>query len=217
MGIVHAHRGRLAPALIWMVLVALFAFGALFMTENANAKSTFRPTCVTCHTSSTVHGNANHASVGCSSCHVNGAGAAGVAPSGCATCHGGTVAILASAAHTANACGTTPGCHGVPKLTTTVTLRVAPTIITFRKYVKASGVTTPAATLAGKKVSLKVQRKVRTTWVAAKSATATITAAGAYSWKYTPLKRGYYRVRASIAASSTYTASRTAYKTFRVK
>lgn len=85
------------------------------------------------------------------------------------------------------------------------------------RTVKASGATTPAATLAGKNARLTVQRKVSTRWVAAKPVTRTITATGTYSWKYKPLKKGLYRVQASIAASTTYKASKTTYKSFRVK
>ena len=193
MGIVHVHRGRLAPALILMVLVALLAFCALLVTENANAKLTFKPTCAGCHTAATVHasGNANHTGVGCPSCHVNGSGAAGVAPSGCANCHGGTTAILAKPTHATNACGTTPGCHGVPPVvvTTTMALKVSPTIVRVGKSVKVTGTAGPAASLAGAKVALKVERKVGTKWVKMKTASRTASVTGAFTWSYKTARR----------------------------
>ena len=52
MGNVHAHRGRLAPALILTILVALCALAALLVTEHANARPTFEPVCAGCHSDS---------------------------------------------------------------------------------------------------------------------------------------------------------------------
>ncbi len=83
--------------------------------------------------------------------------------------------------------------------------------------VRLRGVAKPGGTLKGKKVALKVQIKKGRKWVRVKLARATVSSTGAYSWKYKPLKRGSYRVRASIAASSTYKASRSPLKAFRVK
>ncbi|HET6475340.1 MAG TPA: hypothetical protein VFH93_04585 [Thermoleophilia bacterium] len=75
----------------------------------------------------------------------------------------------------------------------------------------------PAGTLKGKRVKIKVQRKVGTRWVTAKSVSVAVSSTGAYSWKYKPRKRGSYRVRTSIASASTYTASKSPLKKFRVK
>jgi hypothetical protein len=219
MGITNESAARRVTPALAFILLAVFlvaiALSASLLTANANARPTFAE-CSSCHSKEAVHARAGHTD--CSKCHVNGAAPT---PAACASCHT-TGTIMAWPNHVANGCASTAGCHGVPSaaptvVTTSVTLKVAPTTITLGKTVKASGVTTPAATLAGKKVALKVQRKAGTKWVAAKSATATVTSAGAYSWKYKPLKKGSYRVRASIAASSTYTASKTTYKTFKVK
>ena len=99
-----------------------------------------------------------------------------------------------------------------------MTAKVAPTTVRLGKTVKTTGAVTPVATLAGKKVALRVDFKKGTKWVKAKTANAIVTAAGAYSWKYKPLKKGTFRVRASIiAVTATYKASKTAYKTFKVK
>jgi hypothetical protein len=171
----------------------------------------------------------------CATCHNNGGTSNPPLPSACAACHGGTTAILAKPTHTTNACGTTAGCHGVapspsptatstptptPTATavaTTVTAKVAPKTIKLKKTVKTTGAVTPVATLAGKKVALRVDLKKGKKWVKAKTAKATVTATGTYSWKYKPLKKGTFRVKASIAGTATYKASKSAYKTFKVK
>ena len=43
MGNVHAHRGQLASAFVFTILVAvaLLAFGAMLFTDNANAQTTY--------------------------------------------------------------------------------------------------------------------------------------------------------------------------------
>jgi hypothetical protein len=225
MGIAHVHRGRLAPALILMVLVALVAFGALLVTEQASAQPTFT-TCAGCHSKADTHSKPAHVGVypTCSNCHVNGDTSVPPTPAKCAACHGGVTTILGKPTHTTQACGTTAGCHGVTAPTpppatvetTTVSVKMAPAAIKLGKKVKASGVVTPVATLAGKKVAVKVERKAGTKWVKAKSAGATVSATGAYSWSYKPTKKGTYRTTASIAATATYKASK-ATKTFKVK
>ena len=98
-----------------------------------------------------------------------------------------------------------------------MTAKVAPKTIKLKKSVKTTGAVTPVATLAGKKVALRVDLKKGSKWVKAKTAKATVTATGTYSWKYKPLKKGTFRVKASIATTATYKASKSAYKTFKVK
>jgi hypothetical protein len=220
MGIVHVHRGRLAPALILLALLALLAFSALLATEQASAKPRFTD-CATCHNYSggdAFHAKATHSSAGCATCHVDGFGAAnaGVLPSACVSCHGGTTAILAGTTHAANACGTTPGCHGVPPASTTMTAKVAPTVVAVGKSVKVTGTAGPAAWLKGAKVSSKVERKVATKWVKMKTGSTTVKATGAFTWSYKTAKKGAHRVTASIAKSSTYTAKKVV-KTFKVR
>ena len=243
MGNVYAHRRRVAPAILLTGLAVLAVAAFLALTAGpASAQQTFT-VCASCHGSAKHSSNPTHAglysSSACATCHVNGFSAEnkGVTPAACAACHGGTTTILARATHTGLGCGTTAGCHGVPSPTptstgtptpsptptatavaTTVTARATPTTIRLRKTVKTTGAVTPVATLAGKKVALRVDFKKGAKWVKAKTASATVTATGTYSWKYKPLKKGTFRVKASIAAKTgVYKASKTAYKTFKVK
>jgi len=227
MGNTYAHRRRLAPALILLAVLTLVvvAFAGI-AAQNAQALPTFTagsgaiPACATCHTMAQTHTQATHSGVypTCSNCHPNGDTSQPPLPSKCAVCHGGVTAILASAQHVTNGCGTTAGCHGVPPVvaTTTMTEKVKPTTIKLKKSVTVSGTAGPTAALAGAKVALKAELKVGKKWTKAKTGTATVSTGGTYSWKYTPKKKGSYRVTASIAATSTYTA-KSMVKTFKVK
>jgi hypothetical protein len=221
MGIVHAHRGRLAPALILAVLMALAVVVTLGLAASpASAQSTFT-NCAGCHNyavGDAFHNGTTHSTAGCATCHPNGTGQPPV-PSACAGCHGGASGVIAGQAqHGTAGCGTTPGCHGVPPAvaTTTMTLKVAPTIVRVTKSVKVSGTAGPVASLAGAKVALKIERKVGTKWVKMKAATKTVSAAGAFSWTYKTVKKGSHRVTATIAKTSTYTAKKLV-RSFRVK
>jgi len=227
MGNVHVNRGRLAPTLILVALVVLAVVAGLGMTAGpASAHETFT-TCASCHGMSATHSQTAHVTNGvykasdlttCVNCHPNGDTSQVPLPSKCAVCHGGVTAILASAQHVTNGCGTTAGCHGVPPVvaTTTMTEKVKPTTIKLKKSVTVSGTAGPTAALAGAKVALKAELKVGKKWTKAKTGTATVSTGGTYSWKYTPKKKGSYRVTASIAATSTYTA-KSMVKTFKVK
>jgi predicted secreted protein len=221
MGIVHAQRGRLAPAAILAVLMALAAILTLgILAGPASAQATFA-TCASCHNDAKgIHAGATHGSTGCGTCHVGGFSAAnkGVTPAACASCHTDVAGTLAKPTHTANACGTTPGCHGVPPatVTTTMSLKVSPTSVKVKKSVKVTGTAGPAASLAGAKVSLKVERKVGAKWTKMKTGTTTVKASGAYTWTYKTTKKGAHRVTASIAKTSTYTAKKMV-KSFKVK
>ncbi len=82
--------------------------------------------------------------------------------------------------------------------------------------VTAKGTVTPIA-LAGSKLTLVVQRRHDGRWRTVKTVTRTIGAAGAYSWKYQPAKKGSYRMRATMDKTATRTAARSAWRTFRVK
>jgi len=232
MGNTHIHRGRLTPAVMLMATVAVLivlaftAVGASIGAPAAQALPTFTTAiggigpCQSCHPMSQIHTQATHASVypTCSNCHPNGDTSQPPLPSKCAACHGGTAAIIAHATHTNSGCGTTPGCHGVPPVivTTTMTEKISPTTIKLKKSVKVSGTAGPTAALTGVKVALKAELKVGAKWTKAKTGTATVSATGTYSWKYTPKKKGSYRVTASIAATSAHTA-KSMVKTFKVK
>jgi len=215
MGIVHVHRGRLAPALILAVLMALAVIVTLgLVASSASAQSTFTK-CASCHTLAKTHAGATHSTTSCATCHVNGTSNPPT-PKACVTCHTPASAVLAKPTHAANACGTTPGCHGVPPASTTMTAKVAPTVVAVGKSVKVTGTAGPAAWLKGAKVSFKVERKVATKWVKMKTGSTTVKATGAFTWSYKTAKKGAHRVTASIAKSSTYTAKKVV-KTFRVK
>jgi hypothetical protein len=83
------------------------------------------------------------------------------------------------------------------------------------KRVTATGKVTPTS-LAGSKVRLTVQKKRGARWVTVKSVARTISASGAYSWKYKPVTRGAYHMRAAIAKTAAHTAATTKWRTFRV-
>ncbi len=186
-----------------LILLAAIALSASLVTANANAQATFT-VCGACHTQTAAH--ATHVpAVACATCHTAGA-TEPPPPSACASCHG-AADILAR--HPTQACGTTPGCHGVPApITTAVSLKVAPASIKLKKTVKATGTVSPAADLAGIKVLLKAERKVGKAWKAAKAGSATVSAAGMYVWNYKPAKKGSYRMTASIKATDDYKGSK---------
>jgi Tol biopolymer transport system component len=84
------------------------------------------------------------------------------------------------------------------------------------RSVTATGKVTPTS-LAGSKVKLTVQRKRSARWVTLKSVARTISASGAYSWKYKPARRGAYRMRATIAKTAALAAATTKWRSFKVK
>jgi hypothetical protein len=83
------------------------------------------------------------------------------------------------------------------------------------RSVTATGKVTPTS-LAGSKVKLTVQKR-GARWVTLKSVARTISASGAYSWKYKPARRGAYRMRATIAKTAAHTAATTTWRSFKVK
>jgi hypothetical protein len=85
------------------------------------------------------------------------------------------------------------------------------------KPVAAKGNVTPTS-LARSKVKLTVQKKKGGTWVAVKRVARTVFASGFYdSWRYKPVKRGAYRMRATIAKSAAHAAAKTPWRPFTVK
>jgi hypothetical protein len=220
MGILHVNRGRLAPALILVALVVLAVVAGLgIIAGPANAQASFTPTCAGCHGMTATHGNANHSSLACTSCHVDGNTGTPPTTAACGKCHGGVTSIIKTTQHVANGCGTTVGCHGyTPPVvaTTTLTAKVAPTTVTHGKTVKVTGTAGPAAALKGAKVAFKVERKVGTKWIKMKTGTATAGATGAFTWSYKTAKAGAHRVTMSIAKTATHTA-KSMVKSFKVK
>jgi hypothetical protein len=255
MGNVHINRGRLAPALILVALVALAVVAGLGMTAGpAAAYGTYShgtaTACNQCHTVDTATPPTNAA---CVTCHTGYA-----VPSSsytCYTCHtpGQNVQPIKTGAptsctdecHLANGTthqhnphperGTCTTCHNVTTNATTpngsphhvaavvvpvatkLTIKVAPTAIKLHKTVKTTGVATPAATLKGKKVALRIDFKKGTKWVKVTTKSVTVTTTGGYSLTYKPGKKGTFRVTASIAKAATYKAYTTKALTFKVK
>jgi Ice-binding-like len=75
-------------------------------------------------------------------------------------------------------------------------------VVMLGKGVTAKGKVTPTS-LAGSQVKITVQRKSGGKWIKVKSVMRTIRTNGTYSWKYTPAKSGTYRMRTTIAKTST--------------
>ncbi len=231
-----------------LIVLAFMAVSASIGAQAAQALPAFDTAvsgvgpCSSCHSATygdAFHSKTTHAAQACGKCHTVNT-ATPPLPSACSSCHGSAATIIAGQTlHGSVGCGTTAGCHGAPSPTPTatstgtptptptatatavathVTAKVAPTTIKLHKTVKTTGAVTPVATLAGKKVALRVDFKKGTKWVKAKTASATVTKTGTYSWTYKPLKKGTFRLKASIAArAGVYKASQTTYRTFKVK
>jgi len=90
--------------------------------------------------------------------------------------------------------------------------------ITLGRSVTAKGTAAPTL-LTGENVGATVFVKGPRTgrWLKAKSGTAEISATGTYAWKYTPGRRGSFRVRAAIAATDNHNAVTTTWRYFKVK
>ena len=128
----------------------------------------------------------------------------------------GTIAVT-----TAGGTGTSAASFTVtaPPFTPTLTLKLSGLTsgaIKLGKRVTAKGRVTPTS-LAGSKVTLTVQKKNGTKWVKVKRVARTISATGTYSWKYKPLKRGAYRMKATIAKTAAHKAAATKWRSFKVK
>jgi len=83
------------------------------------------------------------------------------------------------------------------------------------RSVTAKGKVTPTS-FVGSKVRLTVQKR-GARWVTLKRVARTISASGAYIWKYKPARRGAYRMRATIAKTAAHTAATTKWRAFKVK
>lgn len=189
--------------------------------------------CITCHTSFQVL----QPSTTCWSCHNPGEDMSNTGPGAPATC---TMTCHRSDPPDAHVPGTPHNphpelglcttCHAVSMgpadagdsphheaNATTVTLRVRPAAVKVRARVRFTGTVTPAGTLSGVKVVVRVQRKAGKRWVAAKTLRPTVTATGGHSASYRPVKKGAYRVRTSVTATDSYFGSLTKYRSFRVR
>ena len=113
----------------------------------------------------------------------------------------------------------------VPRPTPTLTLRLSGLTrgaVRRGHAVIVAGKVTPTD-MAGQKVRLTLQKwnvhpgGSRWSWTGDPSVTRTISATGAYSWKYTPKLLGQYRVKATIPNTSAYNSVMTDWRRFGVK
>ena len=89
-------------------------------------------------------------------------------------------------------------------------------VLKFGRSVTIAGSVQP--TFPGRQTKVAIQRKAGAEWVNVKTVAAKISAkTGAYSCTYKPLKRGGWRVRASVPAMKSYKAAATSWTTFVVK
>ena len=102
----------------------------------------------------------------------------------------------------------------VPKLTLKLSGLTSGALRLGRRMMAAGNVT--PTRLAGGKVTFTLQKKARK-WLTVKTVMRTLSARGAYSWKYKPAKRGSYRLQATIGKAVTHTAAKTTWRGFKVK
>jgi hypothetical protein len=100
---------------------------------------------------------------------------------------------------------------------TSVTLRARPKTLALPGKLRLNGAVTSVASLAGVRVELGVERKVRGAWRRVKTLHASLDAAGLFSAKYRPRKAGAYRVRAVVAAAADRLGAQSPYRNIRVR
>lgn len=198
--------------------------GAPSAATATNAK------CITCHTGGFVAVGSNT----CWTCHTPGqnmstvqtaAGcAAGVAGAGChgtatkhvgATLKGGCTSCHGTVVSATKRDGSS---HHVASYTVkpALSLALSATKIKRGKTVTAKGIMHRVDT--GGTVTILVQKKSSTgAWKKLRTKVVTSTPLEKYSWKYKPLKKGSYRMRASVPHFGKILAGKTAYKKFAVK
>lgn len=196
---------------------------------DTNVKPT-NAKCTACHTG----GFAAVGSNTCWTCHTPGqnmstvqtaAGcAAGVAGAGChgtATKHvGATLKGGCTSCHGTVVSATKPdgSSHHVVSYTVkpALSLALSATKIKRGKTVTAKGIMHRVA--MGGRVTILVQKKSSTgAWKKLRTKVVTSTPLEKYSWKYKPLKKGSYRMRASVPASGKILAGKTPYRKFAIK
>jgi len=108
-------------------------------------------------------------------------------------------------------------CTTIAPVTPKVTLALSGLtngVVTLGKSVTAKGKVTPSS-LAGSQVKITVQRKSGGKWMTVKSVMRKISASGTYIWKYVPAKSGTYRMRTTIAKTSTNASAATKWHGFK--
>ena len=96
-----------------------------------------------------------------------------------------------------------------------ITLKLNKTRVLFGTKITASGLVKPIAA-GGVKVLLQ-HKNASGVWVKITTKTLTGTLANTYKWIYKPLKKGSYRMRASVLATSDTRKASSVYKAFAVK
>lgn len=97
-----------------------------------------------------------------------------------------------------------------------VTLRLGRASLGLGGVVKASGVLDPVM-LGGSRVTLTLQRRTAAGWKRVLTAKTASQAAGTFTWRLKPARRGAYRLRAAVAATAQTAAARSAWAAFSVK
>jgi hypothetical protein len=85
--------------------------------------------------------------------------------------------------------------------------------ITLGRTITVKGSVAPAD--LGGRVTIRVQKNIKGYWVRYFTAKRAITAKGTYVWKWTPQRRGVYRIAAEIPADADHDAARTGFIPFR--
>jgi hypothetical protein len=99
-----------------------------------------------------------------------------------------------------------------PKITITSAASVK-----VNKLITISGKVTPIS-LAGRSVTITIQKKSGTKWKTLRTASAKISVAGAYSYKYKPTSKGTYHAKGALAAKAGVNkAASSLWKTFKVR
>jgi hypothetical protein len=102
------------------------------------------------------------------------------------------------------------------RVAATVTLRTGAASIVLGRAVHLSGVLRPAS-LGGTAVRLTVRVKMSGEWSTVRTALVNTAPAGAYAWSYRPLRRGRYRLQASVTPTAAHTAARSSWVTLTVR
>jgi photosystem II stability/assembly factor-like uncharacterized protein len=89
-------------------------------------------------------------------------------------------------------------------------------VVKLGKRVKVNGAV-PAGSPAGTSVALIVQRRHGHAWKTVKRATRLVSDSGSFSWRYRPVKRGAYRLRAHLVATAPQKQTTTSWVRVRVR
>ena len=97
-----------------------------------------------------------------------------------------------------------------------LTLRAADTSVALGKTVRLTGKLMPAS-LAGSSVDITVKIESNGSWTTARTTSVSTGPTGAYAWVFRNLRRGSYRVRATVAETAAHSAAHSQTVAFRVR